>query len=132
MRLNSLIPNLMVEDVTATAEWYADVLGFTIDSTVPGDDGAVNFAMTHRDDVHLMFQRRASLEADVPALAGVPIAASQTFFISVEDIDDLHDLIRDRVEVVVPLHDTWYGQREVYFRDPNGYILCFAQHLGQE
>jgi uncharacterized glyoxalase superfamily protein PhnB len=131
MRWQKLTPNLMVEDVDASLAWYVDVLGFTSDGAVPGDDGKLNFAMLHRDDVSLMLQRRASLEADVPALKDVPIGASQTFFINVDDVNGLYEPIANRVETVVPLHDTWYGQREVYFRDLNGYILCFAQQIGQ-
>ena len=131
MHWQQLTPNLMVEDVEASLAWYVEVLGFTSDGTVPGDDGVLNFAMLHRDSVHLMLQRRASLETDVPALKGMPIGASQTFFIRVDDVNGLYEPIASRVETVVPLHDTWYGQREVYFRDLNGYILCFAQQIGQ-
>jgi uncharacterized glyoxalase superfamily protein PhnB len=78
-----------------------------------------------------MLQRRGSLEADVPALTGAPIGASATLFIDVDDTAALYEPIAGRVETVVPLHDTWYGTREVYFRDLNGYILCFAQQLPQ-
>lgn len=127
MRWKQLTPNLMVEDVTASAAWFVDLLGFTLDGEVPGEGGVVNFAMLHRDDVPLMLQRRGSLEADVPALAGVPIGASQTLFVDVDDVTALYEPIRDRVETVIALHDTWYGQREVYIRDLNGYIFCFAQ-----
>ena len=41
--LNSLTPNLMVNDVEETVEYYTDVLGFTLLMTVPEtgklDDG---------------------------------------------------------------------------------------------
>lgn len=127
MRWQKLTPNLMVEDVAASVAWFVDILGFTPDGDVPGEDGVLNFAMLHRDDVPLMLQRRGSLETDVPSLAGVPLSASLTFFIDVDDVTALYGPIRDRVETVVPLHDTWYGQREVYIRDLNGYIFCFAQ-----
>lgn len=132
MRWKELTPNLMVEDVAASAAWFVEVLGFTLDGEVPGEDGVLNFAMLHRDEVPLMLQRRGSLEADVPALAGLPIGASQTFFVDVDDVTALYEPIRERVETVVPLHDTWYGQREVYIRDLNGYIFCFAQTISQE
>ncbi|MBL8148099.1 MAG: VOC family protein [Anaerolineae bacterium] len=131
MRWQKLTPNLMVEDVAASAAWFVAVLGFALGGEVPGEDGVLNFAMLHRDDVPLMLQRRGSLEADVPALAGVPVGASLTFFINVDDVTALYEPIRDRVETVVPLHDTWYGQREVYIRDLNGYIFCLAQAVAQ-
>lgn len=132
MKWQQLTPNLMVEDVEASAAWYTELLGFTVDAGVPGDDGALNFAILHRDGIQLMLQRRASLEADVPTLKDVPIGASQTFFITVDEVDGLYAPLADRVETVVALHNTWYGTREVYFRDLNGYILCFSQQIAQE
>lgn len=132
MQWKSLTPNLMVEDVAATLAWYTDVLGFTTVTTVPGDDGALNFGIAVRDSVQLMFQRRASLESDVPALTGVPIAASQTFYIEVDDVDGLYGPIAEHVNTVVPLHDTFYHTREVYFRDLNSYVLSFSQPIAAE
>ncbi len=31
------------------------------------------------------------------------------------------------VEIVADLHTTFYGTREFYFRDCNGYILSFSE-----
>jgi lactoylglutathione lyase len=124
--LKKLTPNLMVEDVAQTLTFYKDVLGFEVVMTLP-EAAPFNFAIVSRDGVELMFQSRESLSENVPALTGSPIGASQTFYIEVTGINDLYEQIRDKVEIVVDLHTTFYGTQEVYFRDINGYILSFSE-----
>jgi uncharacterized glyoxalase superfamily protein PhnB len=124
--LKKLTPNLMVEDVSWTIEFYRDTLGFQLMLTVP-EAAPLNFAIMRRDGVELMFQSRASLSENVPALKGCSIGASQTFYIEVENIARLYDQLRDKVEIVVDLHTTFYNTQEFYFRDVNGYILSFSE-----
>lgn len=125
--LKKLTPNLMVEDVGRTLDFYRDVLGFQVLTTVPPDQPPFTWGMVSRDGVELMFQSRASLGADIPALADAPIGASQTFYIEVEGIDALYAAIKDRVEIVLDMHTTFYDTREFAFRDVNGYILAFSE-----
>jgi uncharacterized glyoxalase superfamily protein PhnB len=124
--LKKLTPNLMVEDVQQTVDFYREVLGFTVLMTLP-DEPPLAFAIVQRDQVELMFQSRDSLSENVPALTGRPIGASQTFYIEVEGIARLYEQLRHQVEIVVDLHTTFYGTQEFYFRDVNGYILSFAE-----
>ena len=124
--LKKLTPNLMVEEVAPTLKFYREVLGFEVVMTLP-EQAPFDFAIVQRDGVELMFQSRASLSENVPALAGSPIGASQTFYIEVTGLDALYPQLRDRVEIVVDLHTTFYGTREFYFRDVNGYILSFSE-----
>ena len=124
--LKKLTPNLMVEDVAQTLTFYKDVLGFEVVMTLPEAE-PFDFAIVTRDGVELMFQSRESLSENVPALTGSPIGASQTFYIEVTGINELYERLRDKVEIVVDLHTTFYGTKEVYFRDVNGYILSFSE-----
>lgn len=124
--LKKLTPNLMVEDVARTLNFYREVLGFEVVMTLP-EQAPFDFAIMKRDGVELMFQSRTSLSENVPALAGIPIGASQTLYIEVTGLDALYPQLRDRVEIVVDLHTTFYGTQEFYFRDLNGYILSFSE-----
>jgi uncharacterized glyoxalase superfamily protein PhnB len=116
----------MVEDVQRTLAFYQQTLGFEVVTTVP-DAAPFDFAIVRRDGVELMFQSRPSLSDDVPALTGSPIGASQTFYIEVTGIDALYAQLQGKVEIVVELHSTFYGTREFYFRDVNGYVLSFSE-----
>lgn len=124
--LKKLIPNLMVEDVSQTLAFYQDILGFEVVMTLP-EKAPLDFAIVQRDGVELMFQSRQNLSENVPALAGCVIGASQTLYIEVTGLTDLYEQLRDKVEIVVHLHTTFYSTREVYFRDINGYILSFSE-----
>lgn len=126
--LKNLTPNLMVEDVQQTVAFYREVLGFTLITTVP-EQPPFGFAIVQRDQVKLMFQSRASLSENVPALTGSPIGASQTFYIEVAGVLELYAALRGKVEIVVDLHKTFYGTQEFYFRDSNGYILSFSEAI---
>jgi uncharacterized glyoxalase superfamily protein PhnB len=129
--LKKLTPNMMVEDVAQTIAFYRDVLGFTTLTTVP-DEPPFAFAILQRDGVEVMLQSRPSLSENVPALAGMPIGASQSFYVEVEDVKRLHQQIQGKAEIVVDMHDTFYGTREFYFRDLNGYVFGFSQALPQD
>jgi len=126
MILKKLTPNLMVEDVQQTISFYSDILDFEVLTTLP-DQPPFDFAIMKRDQVELMFQSRSSLSENVPALTGQSLGASQTFYIEVDGITELYEDLRDKVEMVVDLHTTFYNTREFYFRDLNGYILSFAE-----
>jgi uncharacterized glyoxalase superfamily protein PhnB len=126
--LKALTPNLMVENVRDAVDWYTSVLGFKAETEVPGEDGSV-FAIVRRDGVVIMFQARTSLEADLPLLLGVPIAASQTLYIEVEDVEGLRRQVDGSARILKDVHDTFYGTREFYFTDLNGYILSFSQSI---
>jgi uncharacterized glyoxalase superfamily protein PhnB len=128
--LKKLTPNLMVEDVNRTVDFYQAVLGFEVRASVP-ETGTLNWAMLARDDVTLMFQSRASLGEEIPALVDVPIGGSVTFYTEVSDVRALYEALRGKVEVVQELRDTFYGAREFSFRDRDGYIICFSETIGE-
>ena len=56
------------------------------------------YAMMSRDEVEFIFQRAASIGKDIPP-----------------------------ADVVVDLKIAWYGMKEFYIRDCNGYVLGFAE-----
>src|SRR5688572_5391714 len=98
--LKKLTPNLMVEDVKSTVQWYADKLGFQKLAVVPEDGDILDWAMVQRDGVALMFQSRASLGGEIKVLADLPIGASQSFYLEVEGINDLYQRLKEHVEII--------------------------------
>ena len=49
-----------------------------------------------------------------------------------EDIDNLYDQIKDRVEIVEGPHNMFYGMREIIVRDLNGFWITFGQQIPAE
>ncbi|WP_419673641.1 hypothetical protein [Aliarcobacter butzleri] len=47
-------------------------------------------------------------------------------YIEVENVDELYLKIKDKVTIYKEIETTWYGQKEFYIKDINGYILGFT------
>ena len=127
MKLNSLTPNLMVNDVEETVEYYTDMLGFTLLMTVP-ETGKLDWAMVKRNDVVLMFQTKKSLASDLPRMAGEKPGGGLTFYIKVDRITEIHEeLFNNEVEIISELESTFYNTIEFSVVDVNGYVLTFSE-----
>lgn len=127
MTLNSLTPNLMVNDVEQTIEYYTDILGFTVLMTVP-ETGKLDWAMVKRNDVVIMFQTKKSLSSELPRLAGEKPGGGLTFYIKVDRITELHEeLFNNEVEIISELESTFYNTIEFSVVDLNGYVLTFSE-----
>ena len=144
----------MVDDVCDTALFYQNVLGFKLVVAVAdfkkemeesnivmelkeGDNlDWANLKLDPEDpaSAEMMFQSRISLAADLPELPelkDVAIGASQTLYLRNSDVDTQFNNLKNKVEVVQEPSTKFYGMREWYMKDLNGYILCFGQELGQ-
>src|SRR5262245_42892334 len=124
--LKKLTPNLIVSDVGRSVVFYRDVLGFTLDQTVPDAEPFV-FAIVKSGDVRIYLNAPGPAVEEYPALKGRPIGGTLTLFIEVDDARSAYDELKDRVQVVLPLETKWYGLTEFAFLDPDGYIITFAQ-----
>ena len=124
--IQKLTPNMMVDDVNATVEFYRSVLGFDLVVAVP-DSGRLDWALVQRDDVEMMFQARQSLIEEMPLFQDRPAGGALTFYLDVEGVEGLYERLRARVRVVKDLHETFYGTREFAIEDCNGFILTFAE-----
>ncbi len=137
MKFQKLTPNFSVRDVRETVTFYQDMLGFKFEMAVPdgstkieneiSDQGEYAYAMMSKDEVYVMFLKSDSFEKDIHVLKGFPQGASVLFYIDVEDIDELYKKLEEHVEIAKELETTWYGMREFYIKDCNGYIIGFAE-----
>ena len=50
---------------------------------------------------------------------------------AVGGIDALHDRIKSKAKVVMPLTTQFYGMREFAIEDPDGYVITFAERVEQ-
>jgi uncharacterized glyoxalase superfamily protein PhnB len=133
----TLTPNLMTEDVNASIKFYCERLGFSMQMGMPfdtenpvnefSDNTPLQFAMLDRNGAMLMLQHRRSLSEESSLFADMPIAASATYYLEVESLDELLAGLGEGVETVLPERVTFYGMREMWIRDNNGYIVTLAQ-----
>jgi len=115
---HKVVPMIHVADVGAAVDWYTQI-GFKVLATY-GDDGeGPGFAMLSFGSSQVMFNgggrpsKHHRREVDL--------------YVYTDNVDDLYELHKDRVEVVEPPHDSFYGMRELIVRDPNGFWVTFGQ-----
>jgi lactoylglutathione lyase len=126
--LKKLTPNVMVEDVNRTIQFYKEILGFELLTTVPGE-GQFDWAMMKHGSVEIMFQSRASLAGEIPVFQQREIGGALTFYIDVEGVKELYIYLKEKVTVVQDMHTTFYGSQEFAIQDCNGFILSFSEAI---
>lgn len=126
-----LTPVLVVDAIEPVLPFWRDRLGFAVAAEVPHGD-ALGFVILQRDGVELMYQTRASIEADTPGtLPAGPIEADGTaLFLEVADLEAIVAAVAG-LDLVVPRRRTFYGTEEIGVREPGGRTVVFAQPIAE-
>ena len=113
----NVVPMIHVPDVRATVDWYVSI-GFMA-VRCNEEDGEMNWALLSLGNSEIMLN------------AGGKASAAERrevdLYVYADDLDDLYRGLKDRVEVVERLHDTFYGMREFIVRDVNRFWITFGQ-----
>ena len=114
-----VVPMIHVLDVRATVAWYRQ-LGFEVVATY-GDETGENFSFTivSFGETQVMFNTGG--ETSDKRRREVDL------YVYTDNIDELYESLKERVEVVERPHDTFYGQRELIIRDLNRFWITFGQ-----
>ena len=138
MTFNELTPNLSVKDIRSTVDFYQNILGFSVVMAIPEKQDSIDqqleegkeyvYTLMTRDTVELMFQRSDSFYKDIElAKSDMIIGASASFYTEIDELGQFFQKIKNHWDQITEPKTTWYGMREFYVRDPNGYILGFAE-----
>ncbi len=129
-----IIPNLLVTDMARSLAFYRDVLGLRVavlvgaDRSVLADGDGADAVFATLEDVEgqLMLQTAASLAGELPAFEPdqVPVASGTIYCRGIDPAAVAGKVAPEQV-VKGPLVQ-WYGMRELYLRDPDGYIVCLG------
>jgi uncharacterized glyoxalase superfamily protein PhnB len=106
-----------VVDVSATIKWYTSI-GFQL-VRQNEEDGEINWAKLSFQKSEVMF--------DAAGKASSEQRREVDLYVTTENVDALFRQLRDRVQIVEDLHDTFYGMREFIVRDNNGFWITFGQ-----
>jgi uncharacterized glyoxalase superfamily protein PhnB len=122
--MESLSPNIYVNDVTNTMHFYRK-LGFNSIMTVPEGAEEPVWAMMQNGNVTIMFESIKSIEGRLPEISR-QIGGSLLLYIKVQDINALFESVKDQVTVLQDPQKTFYGATEFMIKDCNGFVLTFA------
>jgi uncharacterized glyoxalase superfamily protein PhnB len=139
--MKSLAPNLAVKNISEAIKYYVDNFGFelqmAIDESKEGFDTQIDedknyiWAMIKSGDIEIMFQEKNDFKNDIGSFFD-EIGSSSTIYINMDNVEILNSLYiklqnsKNKIEIYKKIETTWYGQREFYIKDINGYILGFA------
>lgn len=125
--LRGATPVFLVHDIAATMEWYRTNLGFEGDA-VP-KPAPHNFGILRRDEVVIFLQQLTGYQR--PDLYDAREGGVWSVYIRTDGLAALYETLRSRPDVTVihPLHRQPYGETEFEIRDPNGYVLVFAERV---
>lgn len=124
MSVNKLTPVLLVEEVEPCVKFWEKV-GFAKTIEVP-EGSRIGFVILQKGEVEVMYQSYASVEKDVPSNPLLAKRGPSFLYVEVGSLDDTMAAMKG-VEVVMPVRTTFYGSKEIGYKDPGGHMITFAQ-----
>lgn len=73
-----------------------------------------------------MYQSYANAEKDKGAAENVTPGGSTFLYVEVDDLDRALAAMQG-INLVQPVHTTFYGMKEFIVKDPGGHLVTFAQ-----
>lgn len=117
--IRELVPLFFVKSIESSVQFYRDRLGFEVALTWE-PEGKLGWCRLERDRSAVMLEQ--SCEEDGPAVG--PSRGIGFYFIC-DDADEMHSELTERGLHIAPPHVAFYGMKQVFVTDPDGYRLCF-------
>ncbi len=133
MKSNFLIPELLVSHFEQSINFYTKILGFKIDYERPEK----KFVMLSLQNNQIMLnERNGTWETGVMEY---PFGRGVNFQIKIDNLESvIRSLKANNITLYQQPEENWYrkmdkevGHRELLVQDPDGYLLRFAQDLGE-
>ncbi len=120
-----LTPELLVENLITTLNWYQNVLEFDVVTVAP-DHANPSFARIKNGKVELMLYARRDFSQEVPAFKNIQMGGSIVLYLEVEDSGIIWEKVKDKVVTIQSIYTTAYGTTQFTIQDCNGYHLMFS------
>ncbi len=137
MLKTSLTPELYCSNIQSSLAFYTKILGFDIQYQ-RDEEG---FVMLERQGSRIMLEeiRNDSARIWLNAPLEKPFGRGINFEIKTNNIDQLYaDVQKAGIKIFLLIEEKWYrannielGNRQFIVQDPDGYMLRFAQDLGE-
>jgi catechol 2,3-dioxygenase-like lactoylglutathione lyase family enzyme len=126
IKVEGLAPLIQVFDMPTSVAFYRDVLGFEIiGRSAPGDD--IDWGLLQLDGAQLMLNTAYEKPYRPPAPNAQRVAAHEdtALYFSCPDVDAAYAHLRAAGIEANPPRVASYGMKQLYVKDPDGYVLCF-------
>lgn len=130
--LRDLCPLLQVFDMVESLAFYRDIIGFEIVASSPETAGPrgtnLGWVYLRLGGATLMLNTRYDPEDVRPAQRDpVQVAAHDdtSLYIACADVDATYEHLRARGVAMAPPRVAYYGMKQLYLKDPDGFTVCF-------
>ena len=120
--LKRITPVLLVDEIEPCVPFW-EALGFDKTADVM-HEGRLGFVILEKSGLEIMYQTRASVASDLPALADAP-GGGTYLFLEVMDLDQTIEAV-EGAPIVFPRRKTFYGMEEIGVREPGGNAITVA------
>jgi uncharacterized glyoxalase superfamily protein PhnB len=126
LMVNKSTPILHVKSIEASLKFWTERFGFHQTIEVPEGDH-LGFVALENDKVEIMYQTYSGMQSD-PAnpLAKAVDQGPSFLFMEVPDIKAAEQALKG-ADIVQPIHDTFYGSKEIVVKEPGGHFVIFSQ-----
>jgi uncharacterized glyoxalase superfamily protein PhnB len=118
--VQELWPLLAVDDLASSLAFWRDRLGFTLVGQADSDDGTTFWCRLQRGSCSIMLET-AQAEDGRAKERGRGV----TLYFVCDDVDAFFEEVSSRGLEVDPPTVAYYGMRQLYVPEPNGYRVCF-------
>src|SRR5258708_217823 len=119
-------PILHVKSVEPSVKFWTERFGFRRTIEVPEDDH-LGFVALENDHVEIMYQTYRGMQSDPANLLAKAVEQGPSFlFMEVPDIKTTEEALKG-ADIVQPVHETFYGSKEIVVREPGGHFVIFSQ-----
>ena len=124
--VNKSTPILHVKSVEPSLKFWTERFGFHKTIEVPEGDH-LGFVALENDKVEIMYQTYSGMQADPANPLAKAVEQGPSFlFMEVPDIKAAEQALKG-ANIVQPIHDTFYGSKEIVVKEPGGHFVIFSQ-----
>jgi glyoxylase I family protein len=133
MDIHGVSPLLQVFDMPTSLRFYRDVLGFNVTATSrPGDDCDWAGLRLNGTEIMLNTAYESDKRPPAPDRARIDKHEDTCLFFGCEDLDAAYKHLRSHGIDVKEPKVAPYGMKQLWFKDPDGFGICFQWPATQE
>ena len=127
IEIQGLAPLLQVYDMPTSLKFYCEGLGFRMAANDGKPAPDLDWALLRLNGAELMLNTAYEREHRPPSPDPSRIAAHEdtTIYFACLDVDSAYAHLQAQGIKSEEPKVAWYGMKQLYLKDPDGYLLCF-------
>src|SRR5437660_28348 len=127
MDIRGMAPLLAVFDMPTSIKFYCDILGCEIVNSDGKPAPEFDWVLLRLNGVEIMLNTayEGPERPSEPDAARIAAHRDTTLYFGSPDVDAVYEHLRGKGVKAEAPKVAWYGMKQLYVTDPDGYLLCF-------